>query len=131
MANTLGLGIVNPNEPDKRFRSLEACFDYTINRLPEEIKKLLYALTIFKSPFPISVAEKVFNKDINSIVELFNRSLLLEIKSKTSFGQIDNPKYGLYSIHPAILNYLEKTIENTIGKTIKDLDEEYAYDFYR
>ena len=55
MADTLGLGIVNPNEPDKRFRSLEACFDYTINRLPNEIKKLLYALTISKSPFPIDV----------------------------------------------------------------------------
>jgi tetratricopeptide (TPR) repeat protein len=130
LADTLGLGIVNTNEPDKRFRSLEACFDYTIKRLPEEIKKLLYSLTIFKSPFPMDVAEKVFNKDINFIIELYNRSLLLEIKSETSFGEISSPKYWLYSIHPAIRNYLEKTIEKAIGKTIYDLKVEYGAYFY-
>jgi hypothetical protein len=131
MADNFGLGIVNPNEPQKRLRSLEASFDSIIKRLPEKIKNLLYALAIFKSPFPIDVYEKVFNKDINFIVELYDRSLLLQIKSETSFGQIDNPKYWLYSIHPAIRNYLENTIQKAIGKTIDDVEEEYANNFYK
>jgi len=130
MADTLGLENINPNEPDKRLRSLEACFDYTISRLPEEIRKLLYYLTIFKSPFPINVSEKVFNEGTNSIVELYHKSLLLQIKSETSFGDINNSEYWLYCIHPIIRNYLEKTIEKAIGKTIYDLEEEYAYNSY-
>ena len=69
MANTLGFGIVNPNEPDKRLRSLESSFNYTISRLPSNIKKLLYSLTIFKSPFPIDVAQ-IFNENVNSIIDL-------------------------------------------------------------
>jgi hypothetical protein len=92
MANTLGLGIVNTDEPEKRLRSLESCFDYTINRLPEEIKNLLYYLTIFKSPFPIYVAKEVLNEDARSIIELHNRGLLLQIKSENSFGEINNPE---------------------------------------
>ncbi len=130
MADTLGLGIVNPNEPEKRLRSLEACFDYTISRLSEEIKNLLYNLTVFKSPFPFNVAEKIFNKDVNFIVELQDRSLLFEIKSETGFGQITYPEYWLYSIHPAIRNYLEKTMQKAIGKTIGNLEKEHAYNFY-
>jgi len=130
MAETLGVEKINPGEPDKRLRSLEASFNYTISRLPNNIKKLLYGLTIFKSPFPIDVAEKVFNENVESIIDLYNRSLLLEIRSETSFGEIVNPEYWSYAIHPAIRNYLEKTIEKAIGKTIDDLEEEYANNFY-
>jgi tetratricopeptide (TPR) repeat protein len=86
-------------------------------------------LTLFKSPFPIYVAKEVFSEDIKYIVNLYNKSLLMEIKSETSFGKIKNPDYWLYSIHPAIRNYLEKTIQKTIGKTINDLEEEYAHNF--
>jgi len=121
MVDTSGIGKINIDEPEKRFQSLEACFDYTISKLPDNIKKLLYCLTIFKSPFPIDVSRHIFNEDVNSIVELYNKSLILEIKSETNFGDINIPKYWLYSIHPAIINYLEKTIEKAIGKTNADL----------
>jgi len=131
MSDTLGLGIVNIDEPNKRLRSLEACFDYTIKKLSDKIKNLLYCLTLFKSPFPIFVAKEIFDDEIKSITELYNRSLLLQIKSETSFGKIDNPEYWLYSTHPAIRNYLEKTMQNATGKTIDDLEDEYAYNFYR
>ena len=110
MADTLGLEKINPGEPDKRLRSLEASFNYTISMLPDNIKKLLYGLTIFKSPFPINVSEKVFNENIESIMDLYNKSLLLEIRSETSFGEIENPGFWLYRFHPAIRNYLENTM---------------------
>jgi tetratricopeptide (TPR) repeat protein len=129
MANTLGLGIINPDEPEQRLRSLEACFDYTISKLPDNIEKLLYLLTLFKSPLPIDVAKDVFNEEIKSVIELNKRSLIYEIKSETSFGEIKNPEYWLYSIHPAIRNYLEKTIEKTIKKNIFDLEKEYRINF--
>ena len=130
MADTLGLGIVNIDEPEKRLRSLEVCFDYTIKKLSDKIKNLLYYLTLFKSPFPIYVAKEVFNDEIKSISDLYKRSLLLEIKSENSFGEITNPDYWLYSIHPAIRNYLEKTIEDAIGKSCYNLEEEYGARFY-
>ncbi len=130
IANTLRVEKINSNEPEKRLRSLEACFDYTIRRLPKEIKKLLYNLTIFKSPFPIDVAEKVFDEYNNFVIELRDRSLLLEIKSETSFGEIKNPEYWLYNIHPAVRNYLEKTIEKAIGKSCHNLEEKYGIKFY-
>lgn len=57
LANTLGLGIVNPDELEKRVQSLEASFDYTINRLPDNTKKLLYELILFKSPFSINISK--------------------------------------------------------------------------
>ena len=98
MADTLGLGIINPDEPDKRLQSLYACFDYTIRRLGENIKKLLYMLTLFKSPFPINVTQEIFNENSKYIVELNKRSLLFEIKSETNFGEISNPDYWLYNI---------------------------------
>ncbi len=131
MADTLGLGIVNTNEPEKRFRSLEACFDYTISRLPEEIKKLLYNLTLFKSPFPIDVAQEIFNKNIKSVDELKERSLLFEIKSESSSDEISNSEYWLYDIHPAIRNYLEKTMQKAINKIYPDLEKEYGQKFYK
>jgi len=130
MADTLGIGIVNPDEPDKRLQSLEDSFRYTITRLPDDIKNLLYYLTIFKSPFPIDVAKEIFGVDLKNFLNLYDRSLLLEIKSETSFGQIRNSDYWLYSIHPAIRNYLERAIDETIGKTIENLEVEYKYKFY-
>jgi tetratricopeptide (TPR) repeat protein len=54
----------------------------------------------------------------------------LEIKSETSFGQIDNPEYWLYSIHPIIRNYLERTIQKAIGKSSHNLEKEYGVRFY-
>ena len=129
MADTLGLEKINPGEPDKRLWSLEASFNYTISRLPENTKKLLYGLTILKSAFSIDVAEKIFNGNVESIIDLYNRSLLLEIKSETSFGQIQNPDYWVYSIHPAIRNYLERTIQFVIKKTSNDLEKEYGVNF--
>jgi tetratricopeptide (TPR) repeat protein len=130
LADTLGLEKINPGEPDKRLRSLESSFKYTINGLPDNIKNLLYALTIFKSPFPIDVAEKVFNENAESIIDLYHRSLLLEIRSETSFGEIKNPEYWSYAINPAIRNYLERTMQKAIGKAIDDLEKEYSFYFY-
>ncbi len=130
MIDTSGIGKINIDEPEKRFQSLEACFDYTLKKLSDKIKNMLYCLTLFKSPFPISVAKDIFNDEIKSITELYNRSLVLQIKSETSFGEIGNPKFWLYSIHPAIRNYLEKTIDKAIGKSNHDLKKEHGANFY-
>ncbi len=131
MADTLGIGIVNPDEPKKRLQSIENSFDYTISNLPDDIKKLLYYLTLFKSPFPIDVAKEIFNMDVKNLLNLHNRSLVFEIKSETSFGEITNPDYWLYSLHPAIRNHLENTMEKVMGKSCRDLKKMFGQKFSR
>ena len=131
MADTLALGIINPDKPEKRLQSLEVCFGYTMNRLSKNIKKLLYMLTLFKSPFPIYVSKKVFNKNIKFIIDLHEQGLLLEIKSESSFEEINDAQYWVYDIHPAIRNYLEKTMIKEIKKNCQNLKKEYGKKFYK
>lgn len=52
MCENLGLGLVNPEEQDKRLRTLEASFMYSINNLEGNLQQILSKLTFFKSPFP-------------------------------------------------------------------------------
>jgi hypothetical protein len=49
---------------------------------------------MLKTPFPIDVAVKVFDMDIANSLDLYNRSLLLEILTETSFGAINKPGIG-------------------------------------
>ena len=63
MLKNLGLGVVNPEEESERLRTLEACFQYSINNLDETLKQLLPKLTLFKSPFPITGTSEIFKVD--------------------------------------------------------------------
>ena len=80
---------------EARFKSLKACFDYTLNKLDTPLRELLPKLTLFKSPFPISAAVVIFATRKLDIINLYNRSLLTRIES-------ENPDYLLYYIHPAL-----------------------------
>ena len=73
------------------------------------IQKLLPLLTIFHSPFPSDVIEKVFNKETKEkifLLELYNKSLLIRIEAD-QYGPISDDGFWLYSLHPALRNYLE------------------------
>ena len=102
---------------EKRFKTLEACFSYTINKLDKPLRELLPKLTLFKSPFPISAAVEIFGVQKGDITNLYNRSLLNRIES-------EYPDYLLYSIHPALRSYLENISD-------KNLESEYGEAFSR
>jgi tetratricopeptide (TPR) repeat protein len=123
ISESLGTGDqVDWTAPEERFRSLEACFGYTINKLGNTLQQLLPKLTLFKSPFPISAAVEVFDVNKNNIIDLYNRSLLTRIESDYIYGKIEDPEYLLYNVHPALRNYLQKISD----KSSHDLEFEYG-----
>ena len=111
LSESLGAARVDRTASEERFKSLEACFGYTINKLDKALKELLPKLSLFKSPFPISAATEIFSVQKGDIINLYNRSLLTRIES-------ENPGYLLYYIHPALRNYLQ-------NKSDKNLEFEY------
>jgi hypothetical protein len=83
-----GLGVqVDRTASQERFKSLEACFSYTLNKLDKPLRKLLPKLTLFKSPFPISAVE-IFNVQKGDITNLYNRSLLSTNEKLSSVHRI-------------------------------------------
>ena len=100
---------------EERFKSLEACFGYTLNKLDNTLRELLPKLTLFKSPFPISAVVDIFAAKKGDIVNLYNRSLLTRIEA-------ENPDYLLYYIHAALRIYLQNISD-------KDLGSEYGEAF--
>jgi len=60
LSEGLGTQQVDRTASDERFKSLEACFGYTLNKLNNALRELLPKLTLFKSPFPISAAVEIF-----------------------------------------------------------------------
>jgi hypothetical protein len=69
VANEIQIEEDNVYSPDERLRSLQACFDYTVNRLNERLKSLLLNLTMFHSPFPIDAPAKIFGNNQDDIVQ--------------------------------------------------------------
>ena len=63
MANEIRIGEASINNPDERLRTLQACFDYTVNRLNERLRALLLKLTLFISPFPKTAPVKILSSD--------------------------------------------------------------------
>ena len=63
MTYALNIKKVNMDEPNKRLQSLNASFDYTIDKLDDTLKQLLSDLMLFKSPFPISAAVEVLGAE--------------------------------------------------------------------
>jgi hypothetical protein len=60
MLEHMGVEVVNPKEQMERLKSLESCFGYSFNTLPQTHKDLLPKLTLFNSPFPADAVEKIF-----------------------------------------------------------------------
>jgi tetratricopeptide (TPR) repeat protein len=115
---------VNRDEPVKRLRSLQESLGFTINNLDDKLRQLLSNLILFKSPFAISAATKIFGAKEGDILNLYERTLLTRIESTDVYGQIKNPEYWLYKLHPVIRNYLE-------SKMAKNLEREYGDAFPR
>ena len=118
ISSQLNISEASMYNPEERLQSLDACFDYTFNKLSKKLKNLLLKLTIFNSPFPIDAPIKIFDDDSyneSDIIQLYNRSLVTRIEFDDLYGKI-NMKYWLYTFHPATRNYLDNKIRKPISK---------------
>ena len=128
IVKTKDLSKINLENEEDRLTSLKACFDYTIDKLDEKEKELLFSLTIFKSPFSMSVSENIFDIFSNIVINLYNKSLLMRINSDTRFGNINDAEYLLYDFNIAIRNYLDNRLDNNDKKLrINQNKEKFIY----
>jgi tetratricopeptide (TPR) repeat protein len=127
MLKHMGVGVVNPKEASERLQSLESCFEYSFNSLPQTYKDLLHKLTLFDSPFPADAIEKIFGfgGSFKILLDLYDRSLLRRIEFEEHDNDGVNGTYRLYYFHPAIRNYLEHSIE----ANEQDLEAKYGDQF--
>jgi tetratricopeptide (TPR) repeat protein len=127
MLQHMGVGVVNPKEESERLRSLESCFEYSFNRLPQTSRDLLPKLTLFNSPFPAEAIETIFGfEEFEILLDLYNRSLLRRIEFDEYENDVDTI-YHLYYFHLAIRNYLEYKVVGQGNK--QDLQERYGEEF--
>jgi tetratricopeptide (TPR) repeat protein len=124
--NLSGLQI-DPTQSEKRFQTLRASFDYTVNRLNKNLQELLNKLAFFNSPFPISAPVEIFGANENEILDLYDRSLLTLIDSDERYGKVQDPDYWLYNFHPAIRDYIEDKMKE--NKSYDDLALEHGEKF--
>jgi tetratricopeptide (TPR) repeat protein len=127
MAYSLNIKKINRDEPNKRLNSLYASFEYTIEKLDDDLKKLLSKLVLFKSPFPISAAVEILGAKKGDIISLYNRSLLIRITTDDYYGEIEDMEYWLYNFHPATRNYLQ----DVKGIDSSNLRTEFGQKFYK
>jgi tetratricopeptide (TPR) repeat protein len=117
------------NDPEKRLRTLNACFDYTVSKLDSILQEILQKITLFKSPFPIDASEEIFDAKKEDIINLYNRSLLTTIQSHDIYGKIEDPKYFLYKFHLVTRNYLENKIKESGNSDFEGKKREYSEKF--
>jgi tetratricopeptide (TPR) repeat protein len=131
MLNHLGMGKYNPEEEQECLKSLDLCFEYSINNLNENLRQLLPKLILFKSPFPSSTASEIFDTNKLDVINLYNRSLLVRIELD-EYGKI-NEEHVLYNFHTALRNYLENevTIRNYLETTYGERFAQYYYKLVR
>jgi NB-ARC domain len=115
MLEYMGARVNNPKEESQRLRSLESCFNYSFNRLPQTHKDLLPKLIIFNSPFPADAVKEIFNFQGSPeiLLDLYDHSLLRRIEcDEYTNGDGDGAyaTYHLYYFHPATKNYLESKV---------------------
>jgi hypothetical protein len=91
ISESLGTLQQDSTQSQKRFQTLRACFDYTINSLDETLRQLLHKITLFISPFPLSAAVEIFGANENQILDLYDRSLLTLIDSDERYGKVEDP----------------------------------------
>ena len=118
----------DPTQAEERFQTLQTCFEYTINKLDENLQRFLPKLTLFKSPFPISAAVEIFNASENEILDLYDRSLLKLVDSDELYGKVQDPEYWLYNFHPAVRNYVEDMMREK-NQSYHDLETQYGKEF--
>lgn len=105
MIKTVDMSYSNGKEEIARFKTLNACFAHSFNRLDDKQKNLLLNLTIFNSPFSWESVLKILAiraREFNSIV------------NKGYLEKLDLSKFGLrsdkffYFFHPLVRKYLEE-----------------------
>ncbi len=118
----LNVNVQDSVRPEEQLISLKASLDYTSQHIDDNLRKLLRRLVIFRSPFPISAAEKIFNAHRADIFQLYDHSFLSQIESDNIYGKIENPENWLYTIVPVLKYYLIElnSLENV------NVDKEYG-----
>jgi tetratricopeptide (TPR) repeat protein len=109
MCQELFSSIDNLRTINERHRSIKACFDYSYDRLSNNLKKMLLHLTLFKSCFMGDSAKEIFGIQESVLIDFFQRTLLqrLPIESR------DGSEIFFYEFHPVIHEYLvQKTPAN-------------------
>ena len=122
MFDSLGIGVQNPKSIDERLRSLDACFEYSINLLSEKLEQFLLQITLFSSPFPSRLTSDVFSIEERDLDELYEHSLIQRIE-KDEFGELER-EFWLYDFHPVIHEFLKKKLDKEGLE--KNLSEELA-----
>jgi tetratricopeptide (TPR) repeat protein len=117
-------------QSEKRFQTLHACFDYTINSLDTTLQQLLHRITLFRSPFPLSAAVEIFSANENEILDLYDRSLLTLVDSDERYGKVEDPDYWLYNFHPAVKNYVVGKWRKTEGELETKYGVRYSTYYY-
>jgi hypothetical protein len=106
----------DPTQSEERFQTLQACFDYTINKLDDKLQKFMSKLTLFSSPFAISAAVEIFDASENEVLDLYDRNLLKLVDSDELYGKVQDPEYWLYNFHLAVRGYVKDMMtENRQG----------------
>jgi tetratricopeptide (TPR) repeat protein len=138
---TLGIERENPFEPEERLQTLHRSFQYSIDKLDLAIKNLLPAVTILHSPFLSEAVDRIFTmkqkehaqnnekKYKDPLLKLYSKSLLERIEEDES-GSLINDKFWLYSIHPALRNFLEDKYNNYIKNIEKKYILFFCYYYY-
>jgi hypothetical protein len=75
LSEGFGTAQIDRTASEERFKSLEACFGYTLNKL-DKTQRDIPKLTIFKSPFLIAAAVEIVAAQKGDIVNLYNRKYI-------------------------------------------------------
>jgi len=88
----------------RRHTTISDCMDYSIRRLPPELKTVLYAIGIFRAPFTQSSAESVLEnkKQTKKHLQDLVRLGLLE----RTYAALADSQYDTYELHPMLRLYI-------------------------
>lgn len=94
--------IENRREPNARFVSINACFDYSFKRLNTNLKNILKELILFKSNFMPSAAYQIFGREETLLIELYDRTFL----QRYDLSENEISSLYFYNFHTLIKQYL-------------------------
>jgi len=92
----------------ERQKTLAACIDYSVRRLPDELRQTLRAIFLFQNPFLPELAAYVMGRDDaeRSLQTLVDRSLLTH-RVEVDLDRDAVFELSLYSLHPMMRWYID------------------------
>jgi tetratricopeptide (TPR) repeat protein len=127
MLHHTGLDYRNIMESEQRLKSIEACMDYSFNKLDKKSRSLLLKFVFFKSPFPTMAAEYIFKSSTSNLHELYARSFI-DRNELIEYGEV-HEKFWLYYFHPIVREYLKQKVRDA-NYRLRKYEEELFSKFY-